>query len=66
MDIPFADDVLLISLFLQGEICYFATHSNLRIDDAHWVTLYIVVVSDFNAPLLDYRMVFFLHGDNSF
>ena len=24
------------------------------------------VVSDFNAPLLDYRMVFFLHGDNSF
>ena len=31
-----------------------------------WVTLYIIVVSDFNAPLLDYRMVFFLLGDNVF
>ena len=51
MDIP-ADDVSLISLFVQEEMP--STFYEVVKDVVLWDAMYFIVVSDFNALLLDY------------
>ena len=51
MDIP-ADDVSLISLFVQDEMP-FAFYVFAK-DVVFWDAMYFIVVSDFNALLMDY------------